>query len=114
MRVEKRARQVVESWRPEIQFIRKVSPAHRRVAVGATPFDVNAHHRALLSEIFGCYQSVFDRSWQTIRSATGRDTSVGSVERHRSRHCDSGRLIRGASIRSGLLEMQSNVKRFSV
>ena len=73
MRLEPKARQVDESWRAESQAIRKFSPAHRRIAVGTTPFDVNRPHRALLSEIYGCHKSVSDRSCQTIRSAVGHD-----------------------------------------
>ena len=44
----------------------QMSPAHRRVAVSTKSFDVNGQHRAFLSEIFGCYQSVLDRSGKLL------------------------------------------------
>ena len=54
----------------------QVSPAHRRVAVRTTPFDVNGHLRPLLFPIYGWHKSVSDRSWQTIRSAAGREIAI--------------------------------------
>ena len=94
--------------------IRKLSPAHRRVAVrSTTPFDVNRQHRALLSEIYGCHKSVSDRSWQTTRSAAGRDISIG--KRRTPSEVQSRQPMSRPACKtvSGLVEMKSSVELLS-
>ena len=84
-----------------------MSPAHRRVAVRATPFEVNRHHRALVFRFYGCHKTVSDRSWHTIRSAAGRKISTG--KRRTPSEVKSRQLMSWSACTTvpGLVAMQS-------
>ena len=93
MRGEHRARQSTKAGDQHHSVSEQVSPAHRRFAVRATPFDVNRHGRALLSDTYGCHKlsrigpgKLFEVPW---------DVTFQSVCVERQRKCNRVRFCLG-------------------